>query len=93
MKKIVLALAALSFSAGAALAENPYVGRTDVIQSGPNAGQEVMDPAVNNLDMGTTASITSNDTARQVPNETNEQLADPGANRYGDADPGSMQFD
>lgn len=93
MKKIVLALAALSFSAGAALAENPYVGRTDIIQSGPNAGQEVMNPAVNNLDMGTTASITSNDTSRQVPNETNEQLADPGANRYGDADPGSMQFD
>lgn len=93
MKKIVLALAALSFSAGAALAENPYVGRTDIIQSGPNAGQEVMNPAVNNLDMGTTASITSNDMSRQVPNETNEQLADPGANRYGDADPGSMQFD
>nr|WP_298096737.1 hypothetical protein [uncultured Shinella sp.] len=93
MKKIVLALAALSFSAGAALAENPYVGRTDVIQSGPNAGQAIMHPEVNDLDMGTTASITSNDTARQVPNETNEQLADPGANRYGDSDPGSMQYD
>ena len=93
MKKIVLALAALSFSAGAALAENPYVGRTDIIQSGPNAGQAIMNPEVNDLDMGTTASITSNDTARQVPNETNEQLADPGANRYGDSDPGSMQYD
>jgi hypothetical protein len=93
MKKIALAMAALSFSAGAAFAENPYVGRTDVIQSGPNAGQEIMNPEVNNLDMGTTASITSNRTMSQVPNETNEQLVDPGANRYGDADAGAMQYD
>lgn len=90
MKKIALAIAALSFSAGAAFAENPYVGRTDVIQSGPNAGQEIMDPAVKDLDMGTTASI---NTMSQVPNETREELADPGANRYGDADAGSKQYD
>lgn len=90
MKKIALALAALSFTAGAAFAENPYVGRTDVIQSGPNAGQAVMDPAVKDLDRGTTASINS---MNQVPNETSEQMANPGANRYGDGDAGSMQYD
>ena len=90
MKKIALAVAALSLSAGAALADNPWVGRTDVIQSGPNAGQPIMDPAVKDLDMGTTASI---NTMSQVPNETGEEMVDPGANRYGDADAGSKQFD
>ncbi|MDX3926469.1 MAG: hypothetical protein QHC90_11790 [Shinella sp.] len=50
MKKFAIAIAALSLSAGAAFAENPYVGRTDVIQSGPNAGKPI-------YDQGTTASI------------------------------------
>ncbi|MDX3926471.1 MAG: hypothetical protein QHC90_11800 [Shinella sp.] len=50
MKKLAIAVAALSLSAGAAFAENPYVGRTDVIQSGPNAGKSV-------VDQGTTASV------------------------------------
>ena len=89
MKKIALAMVALSFTAGAAFAENPYLGRTDVIQSGPNAGQAVMDPAVKDLDRGTTASINS---MNRVPNETREEMANPGANRYGDADAGSMQY-
>lgn len=91
MKKIALAIAALSFSAGAAFAENPYVGRTDVIQSGPNAGQEINDPAVKDIDRGMTGSIVGNTSG--VPNETREELVDPGANRYGDADPGAMQYD
>lgn len=91
MKKIALAIAALSFSAGAAFAENPYVGRTDVIQSGPNAGQEINDPAVKDLDRGMTGSIVDNTSG--VPNETREELANPAANNYGDAEPGSVQYD
>jgi hypothetical protein len=94
MKKIALAIAALSFTAGAAFAENPYVGRTDVIQSGPNAGQEVMDPAVKDLDRGATGSImNNNNNYNGVPNETREEMANPGANNYGDAAPGSVQYD
>ncbi|MDX3926489.1 MAG: hypothetical protein QHC90_11890 [Shinella sp.] len=50
MKKLAITIAALSLSAGAAFAENPYVSRTDVIQSGPNAGKPIVDQA-------TTASI------------------------------------
>ncbi|MDX3926491.1 MAG: hypothetical protein QHC90_11900 [Shinella sp.] len=50
MNKLAIAIAAFSLSAGAAFAENPYVSRTDVIQSGPNAGSAIVDQA-------TTASV------------------------------------
>lgn len=92
MKKIAVTLAALSLSAGVAFADNPYVGRTDVIQSGPNAGQPIWDENVTDIDRGTTASI-DNMNAETVPNTTQEELADPSANRYGDAEPGSDTFD
>lgn len=74
MNKLAIAIAALSLSAGAAFAENPYVGRTDVHQSGPNAGQSVVDHT-------TTASVNSG-SAQGIVN-----YIDPAANRYGDGAP------
>ncbi|MDX3926490.1 MAG: hypothetical protein QHC90_11895 [Shinella sp.] len=58
MKKFAIAIAALSLSAGAAFAENPYVSRTDVIQSGPYAGQPIdRRTSASIFDYGTTGSI------------------------------------
>ena len=76
MNKLAITIAALSLSAGAAFAENPYVGRTDVIQSGPNAGQSV-------IDQTTTASIGSGNASGQGVVD----YIDPTANRYGDGAP------
>jgi hypothetical protein len=77
MKKFAIAIAALSLSAGAAFAENPYVGRTDVQQSGPNAGQSL-------IDQGTTASIRSGN-GYVVRGDAN--YAAPDRARYGDGAP------
>ena len=77
MNKLAIAIAALSLSAGAAFAENPYVGRTDVQQSGPNAGQSL-------IDQGTTASIRSGN--GYVVQGVVDHV-DPVANRYGDGAP------
>lgn len=43
MKTIVFAAAALALTAGSAFAENPYVGRDDVVQSGLHAGTPLLD--------------------------------------------------
>jgi len=74
MNKFAIAIAALSLSAGAALAENPNFGRTDVQQYGPNAGKSVVDQT-------TTASISNSGPQGKV------DYVDPAANRYGDAAP------
>lgn len=75
MKKFAIAIAALSLTAGAAFAENPNFGRTDVQQYGPNAGKPVVDQT-------TTASIGNN----SAP-QGKVDYVDPAANRYGDAAP------
>ncbi|MDX3926488.1 MAG: hypothetical protein QHC90_11885 [Shinella sp.] len=90
MKKLALTIAALSLSAGAAFAENPYVSRTDVIQSGPHAGEPVMNEDRGMFDSMSTGSIRGNS---PVQNTLDEELADPSANRSGDADPGSVVYD
>lgn len=72
MKKLVLALAAVTFSAGAALADNPYVGRDDVITNGPNAGEPIWSQDV---DMAPTASIFPNSGTRDVGVEDSAQPA------------------
>ncbi|WP_313526758.1 hypothetical protein [Shinella sp.] len=74
MNKFAIAIAALSLSAGAAFAENPNFGRTDVQQYGPNAGKPV-------IDQTTTASISNSGPQGKV------DYVDPAANRYGDAAP------
>ncbi len=74
MNKLAIAIAALSLSAGAAFAENPNFGRTDVQQYGPNAGKPVVDQT-------TTASISNSGPQGKV------DYVDPAANRYGDAAP------
>ena len=74
MKKLAITIAALSISAGAAFAENPNFGRTDVQQYGPNAGKPVVDQT-------TTASISNSGPQGKV------DYVDPAANRYGDAAP------
>ena len=76
MNKFAIAIAALSLSAGAAFAENPYVGRTDVHQSGPHAGQSIVDQT-------TTASISAG--SGQAHGVVN--YIDPTADRYGDGAP------
>ena len=79
MKKLAITIAALSLSAGAAFAENPYIGNSNVVQSGPAAGQSA-------LDSGTTASVgySQSGAAQGVVD-----YIDPTANRYGDAAPRS----
>ena len=74
MNKLAIAIAALSLSAGAAFAENPNFGRTDVQQYGPNTGKPV-------IDQTTTASISNSGPQGKV------DYVDPAANRYGDAAP------
>lgn len=76
MKTLALTIAALSLTAGAALAENPNVGRSDVFQSGPNAGASIVDTMP-------TASI--GDRAAGAQGLVN--YIDPTANRYGDGAP------
>lgn len=83
MKKIALALAALSFTAGAALADNPYVGNDLVIQSGPNAGE----PAWNRgmaPDMSPTASIYPNYSGGET---MTNGVAEPAEGNFGDDAP------
>ena len=78
MKKLAITIAALSLSAGAAFAENPYIGNSNVVQSGPEAGQST-------LDQGTTASVGG---YRQSGAQQGVvDYIDPTANRYGDAAP------
>ena len=79
MKKIALTIAALSLTAGAAFAENPNVGRSDIVQSGPNAGASLVDGL-------STASIGGR--ASAGPPGLVDYI-DPTANRYGDAAPGN----
>jgi hypothetical protein len=74
MKKLAITIAALSISAGAAFAENPNFGRTDIQQYGPNAGKPVVDQT-------TTASINNSAPQGKV------DYIDPAANRYGDGAP------
>lgn len=77
MKKIALAIAVLSLTAGAAFAENPNVGRSDIVQSGLNAGTFLVDGL-------STASIGAG--ASAAPQGLIDYI-DPTANRYGDAAP------
>lgn len=78
MKKFAIAIAVLSLSAGAAFAENPYVGNSNVVQSGPQAGQSI-------LDRGTTASISHERRIGVKHSEAGYQ--NPAAGRFGDAAP------
>ena len=80
MKKLAITVAALSLSAGAAFAENPYIGNSNVVQSGPQAGQSV-------LDSGTTASVRNYGQSGALLGVVD--YIDPTANRYGDAAPRS----
>ena len=78
MKKFALAIAALSLTAGAAFADNPNVGRSDVVVSGINAGSPV-------VDQGTTASIARE--GRIVVKQQDLGYQNPAAGRFGDAAP------
>lgn len=78
MNKLIISAAALALSAGVAFAENPYVGRDDVIQSGPQAGQSL-------IDHGTTASISNRD--RVIVKQSDVGYSNPAADRFGDAAP------
>ncbi|MBJ6132206.1 hypothetical protein JAU75_05130 [Ochrobactrum sp. Q0168] len=78
MKKIVLAAAALALSAGAAFAENPYVGEPENLYANdrtPVAAQTV--------DRTATATINAG--------HTGSGYQDGSANRFGDASPSSYQ--
>ncbi|MBA8837452.1 hypothetical protein [Ochrobactrum sp. RH2CCR150] len=78
MKKIVLAAAALALSAGAAFAENPYVGEPENLYANdrtPVAAQTV----------DHTATATINATHRGMVSQ------DGSANRFGDASPSSFE--
>ncbi len=78
MKKFVLAAAALALSAGAALADNPYVGKPDAMAAQeksfaqPNAGPVV----------GRGVDFTAPASIHQGP-------SDGSAHRFGDASPSS----
>ena len=78
MNKLAITIAALSLSAGAAFAENPNIGNSNVIQSGPQAGQST-------LDQGTTASVGEYRQSGGAQGVVN--YIDPTANRYGDGQP------
>ena len=78
MNKLAITIAALSLSAGAAFAENPNIGNSNVIQSGPQAGQST-------LDQGTTASVGEYRKSSAPQGVVN--YIDPTANRYGDGAP------
>jgi len=78
MKKIVLAAAALALSAGAAFAENPYVGEPENLYANdrtPVAAQTV--------DRTATATINAG--------RTGAAYQDGSANRFGDASPSSYE--
>ena len=83
MKKIVLALAAITFSAGAALADNPYISDSSVIQSGPNAGEPVWNQGMS-ADMSPTASIYPNATGGDT---MTDGVAEPAEGNFGDDAP------
>jgi hypothetical protein len=78
MNKLAITIAALSLSAGAAFAENPNIGNSNVIQSGPQAGQST-------LDQGTTASVGEYRQSGGAQGVVN--YIDPTANRSGDGAP------
>lgn len=78
MKKLVVATALLTLTAGAAFAESPFAGRTDVFTSGPNAGQPVMDQMVTS---------STGHKARPIAFDGVVDHIDPAANRYGDGAP------
>lgn len=80
MKKLALTIAALSLSAGAAFAENPYVGNGLVVQSGPHAGAPVAF-----VDRTATASIVGSGSL--VVDERDAGYQNPAAGRFGDAAP------
>ena len=83
MKKIVLALAAITFSASAALADNPYTSNDLVIQSGPNAGEPVWNQGMS-ADMSPTASIYPNTTGNDT---MTNGVAQPADDNFGDVAP------
>ena len=83
MKKIVLALAAITFSASAALADNPYTSNDLVIQSGPNAGEPVWNQGMAQ-DMSPTASIYPNTTGNDT---MTNGVAQPADDNFGDVAP------
>jgi len=72
MKKFALAIAALSLTAGAAFAENPNFGRTDLQVSQPT------------IDRSTTASIKAHKDAAAADNQ---EVAISSSTRYGDGAP------
>ena len=72
MKKFALAIAALSLTAGAAFAENPNFGRTDLQASQPT------------IDRSTTASIKAHKDAAAADNQ---EVAISSSTRYGDGAP------
>ena len=74
MNKFAIAIAALSLSAGAAFAENPNFGRTDL---------QVSQPAV---DHSITASIKSHKDAAAAAAD-NQEVAISSSTRYGDGAP------
>ena len=78
MNKLAITIAALSLSAGAAFAENPNIGNSNVIQSGPQAGQST-------LDRGTTASVSQD--RRIVVKQSEAGYQNPAGDRFGDAAP------
>ena len=82
MKKIVLAVAALTFTAGAALADNPYTSNDLVIQSGPNAGEPAWNQGMA-PDMSPTASIYQNSAGNDMTNG----VAQPAEDNFGDVAP------
>ena len=72
MNKFAIAIAALSLSAGAAFAENPNFGRTDLQASQPAVDQSI------------TASIKSN---KDAASADNQEVAISSSTRYGDGAP------
>ena len=78
MNKLAITIAALSLSAGAAFAENPNICNSNVIQSGPQAGQST-------LDRGTTASVSQD--RRIVVKQSEAGYQNAAGDRFGDAAP------
>ena len=78
MKKLVVATALLSLTAGTAFAESRYAGRTDVFASGPNAGQSVTDQ---------TRTSSVGHKAHPTASDGLVDYLDPAANRFGDGAP------
>lgn len=83
MKKFALAAIAVALSAGAAYAENPYVGQPESQVAQEKAfrapGNDAVVGTHTNVDYRATATINSNGSAYQ----------DGSANRFGDASPSS----